>query len=142
MASQYHLYPRDVILYIIWIFTSCTFCLLSLTWWIWLYEHHNAMGSVTMTCFAVIIRLQQVKICSDTIAVSPEIRERSCLPSESLMCAGISRKIPLHPLPSLKWGLERGRPWLQPLPITQVHCGYWTRTILLVSFPFSRATLI
>jgi len=47
-------------------------------------------------------RLLQVRICSNATAIGTEIKERCGLPSEHLRYAGISRKIPLPPLPTLK----------------------------------------
>ena len=61
------------------------------------------------------LRLQQVRNHSNTIAAGSEIKETSCLPSENLRYTKTSRKIPLHSLPTLKWGLGRGGSWLHTL---------------------------
>jgi len=53
-----------------------------------------------------------VRICSNTTAIDTEIREKNYLPSEDLRYTGISSKIPLPPLPTLKWGLGRGASWI------------------------------
>ena len=47
-------------------------------------------------------RLQQIQIYSNTTAVITNIKERSYLPSEGLRYIGISSRIPLPSLPTLK----------------------------------------
>jgi len=50
----------------------------------------------------------------NTTVVDTEIKKSSCLPLEDLRRTGISTKIVLSPLPTLKWGLGRGVSWLHP----------------------------
>jgi len=56
-----------------------------------------------------------VKIYSNATTIDTEIKKKSYLPSEDLRYTGISSKIPLIPLPTLKCGLGRGGSWLHPL---------------------------
>jgi len=79
------------------------------------------MESAAMTAEQQGPRLQQVRICSNATAVGIEIKEGSCLPPEYLIYTGISSKIPLPPLPTLKWGLGSQDP---PIPVSQVHCTW------------------
>jgi len=50
----------------------------------------------------------------NTTVVDTEIKKSSCLPLEDLRRTGISTKIVLSPLPTLKWGLGRAGSWLHP----------------------------
>ena len=56
----------------------------------------NAMESTAITVE------QQVMVCSKATSTCTEVKERSCLPSEDLRYAGISSKMALLPLPTLK----------------------------------------
>jgi len=47
------------------------------------------MESTAMTAEQQHLRLQQLRICSNTTTVGTEIKESSCLPSESLRCTGM-----------------------------------------------------
>ena len=70
-------------------------------------------------------RLQQARTCSNATALGTEIKERSCLPSEGWTQAGISSKIPLPALPTLKWGLGRSGSWLHPFqPLRCIACSW------------------
>jgi len=60
------------------------------------------MESTKMTAEQQGPKLQHGRICSNITAVSTGIKESNCLPSENLRKAGISNKIPLPPLPTLK----------------------------------------
>ena len=65
-------------------------------------DYSNAMERATMIAEQKDSRLQQVRIHSNTTAVSTEMKERSCLPSEGLRYIRISSKILLSSLPTLK----------------------------------------
>jgi len=60
----------------------------------------NSMESTAMTAEQQGPRLEQVRICSNAKAM--ETKEEVCLPLEGLRYAGISSKIPLPLLPTLK----------------------------------------
>ena len=60
------------------------------------------------------LRLQQVRTCSNAIAIDKETKRRSFIPLEGSRYTAIPSKIPLPPLPPLKRGLGRGGSWLQP----------------------------
>jgi len=70
-------------------------------------------------------RLQKLRICSTAAAaVGTEIKERSCLPSEGLKCRGISSKMPLHLLPTLKYGLGKDGSCLHSFqPLRGIACS-------------------
>ena len=84
----------------------------------------NTMERAAVTAQQKGPRLQQLKICSNTTAVSTEIKKRSYIPSEDLRYTQISNKIPPPPLPTLKWNLGRGVSWLHPF--RSLRCIVWS----------------
>ena len=70
-------------------------------------------------------RPQQVRICLNVNEVGTEIKQSSCLPLGGLRHTRISREIPSPPLPTLKWGLARGGPWLHPFQSLRYTACTW-----------------
>ena len=54
-------------------------------------------------------------------AMDTEVKEKSCLPSGGLKKAGIPSKIPLPPLPTLKWTEKQWIP-APSLPVAEGYC--------------------
>jgi len=66
-------------------------------------------------------RLQQVRIRSNATAAGTEIRKSNCLPLEVLWYIGISSKMALLPLPTLR---RSGKGWILAPPLWSLrgHC--------------------